>query len=264
MMQRLLGGIRQLLMVLGALLLLAVLLLVAGNIWVLTRTAPYIDSRLDSCRAQPVGVVFGTSSWTRTGVRNPHFIARMHTAARLVKNGRVDHLLLSGDNRTRSYNEPRAMWRDLSARGVASQRLTMDFAGFSTFDTLARAQDVFQLERAALITQRWHLPRAIYIARARGMDVTGCVANDGAVEGEWRLRLREGVARVATLGDLYLWAREPYFLGPAEPILPAPATGIPPGADKARLDEALPGERALDAILPQDPEPADILPAPGE
>jgi len=95
----------------------------------------------------------------------------------------------------------------------------MDFAGFSTFDTLARAQDVFQVDKAILITQRWHLPRAIYIARARGMEVTGCVASAGAVAGEWRLRLRESLARVATLGDLYLWGREAYFLGPAEPIL---------------------------------------------
>ncbi|MDN6180592.1 MAG: YdcF family protein [Halomonas subglaciescola] len=219
MMQRLLGGMKQLLMVLGTLLLLTVMLWVAGNLWVLSHSAPYIEAGVASCQSQRIGVVFGTSSWTRTGVRNPHFNARMHTAARLIHGGQVEHLLLSGDNRTRSYNEPRAMWRDLNARGVAPEQLTMDFAGFSTFDTLTRARDVFQVEEAVLITQRWHLPRAIYIARARGMEVTGCVANDGAVAGEWRLRLRESLARVATLGDLYLWGRKAYFLGPAEPIV---------------------------------------------
>ena len=219
MMQRLLGGMKQLLMLLGALLLLAVLLWVAGNLWVLSHSAPYIQSNVAHCQSQRIGVVFGTSSWTRTGVRNPHFNARMDTAARLIHSGRVRHLLLSGDNRTRAYNEPRAMWHDLNKRGVAPEQLTMDFAGFSTFDTLARAQDVFQVDKAVLITQRWHLPRAIYIARARGMEVTGCVASAGAVAGEWRLRLRESLARVAALGDLYLWGREPYFLGPPEPIL---------------------------------------------
>lgn len=235
MMQRLLVGIKQFLMLLGALLLLAVLLWVAGNLWVLSHSAPYIQSASSHCQSQRIGVVFGTSSWTRTGVRNPHFNARMDTAARLIHSGQVEHLLVSGDNRTRAYNEPRAMWRDLSERGVSPDQLTMDFAGFSTFDTLARAQEVFQVDKALLVTQRWHLPRAIYIARARGMEVTGCVASGGAVAGEWRLRLRESLARVATLGDLYLWGREPYFLGPPEPI-PMPDKTMRPPLFKTAVD----------------------------
>ena len=142
----------------------------------------------------------------------------MRTSARLVADQRVQHLLLSGDNRTQAYNEPRAMWRDLYRRGVAADQLTMDFAGFSTYDTLVRARDVFQLQEALLVTQSWHLPRALFIGRALGMDVTGCIAEEQPAADEWRLRAREWVARIATVGDLYLWGREPYFLGPAEPI----------------------------------------------
>lgn len=209
---------KRLLMSLGALLLLAALLFVAGNVWVLTTTARYIDKQVLECRPADVGIVFGTSHWTRSGLRNPHFHARMRTSATLVAEQRVLHLLLSGDNRTQAYNEPRAMWRDLHRRGVPAEQLTMDFAGFSTYDTLVRARDVFQLERALLITQSWHLPRAIFIGRSLGMDVTGCVAEEKPAAGEWRLRLREWVARVATLGDIYVWARKPYFLGPVEPI----------------------------------------------
>lgn len=110
------------------------------------------------------------------------------------------------------------MWRELYRRGVTSEQLTMDFAGFSTYDTLARARDVFQLEKALLITQSWHLPRAVYIGRELGIDVTGCVADDPNVTVGWRLKLREWAARVATLGDLYVWGRKPYFLGTPEPI----------------------------------------------
>ena len=110
------------------------------------------------------------------------------------------------------------MWRELYRRGVAPEQLTMDFAGFSTYDTLARARDVFQLDKALLVTQSWHLPRAVYIGRALGIDVTGCVADDPKVTVGWRLKLREWAARVATLGDLYVWKREPYFLGTPEPI----------------------------------------------
>lgn len=198
--------------------LLAILLFIAGNFWVVATTAAYIEKQPQQCRPDKVGVVFGTSHWTRSGVRNPHFHARMRTAATLIDQASVEHLLLSGDNRTQAYNEPRAMWRELYRRGVASGQMTMDFAGFSTYDTLARAKDVFQLERALLITQSWHLPRAVYIGRALGIDVTGCVADDSTVKVGWRLKLREWAARVATLGDLYIWKREPYFLGTPEPI----------------------------------------------
>lgn len=210
--------IKRFLMSLGALLLLATLLFMAGNFWVLASTARYIDSRSQECRPSDVAIVFGTSHWTRSGLRNPHFHARMRTSARLIDSRHVKHLLLSGDNRTQAYNEPRAMWRDLYRRGVDSRQMTMDFAGFSTYDTLARARGVFELDEALLVTQSWHLPRAIFIARGLGMSVTGCVAEEHSAAGEWRLRVREWVARVATLGDLYIWGRQPYFLGPVEPI----------------------------------------------
>jgi SanA protein len=210
--------LKRLLMSLGALLLLATLLFIGGNFWVVATTAAYIEQHPQQCRPDKVGVVFGTSHWTRSGVRNPHFHARMRTAAELIGQAQVDHLLLSGDNRTQAYNEPRAMWRELYRRGVAAEQMTMDFAGFSTYDTLARARDVFKLDQALLITQSWHLPRAVFIGRALGMDVTGCVADDQAIKVERRLRLREWAARVATLGDLYIWGREPYFLGAPEPI----------------------------------------------
>lgn len=198
--------------------LLAALLFIAANLWVLATTAAYIEQDPQQCRPDKVGIVFGTSHWTRSGVSNPHFHARMRTAALLIDQSRVEHLLLSGDNRTQAYNEPRAMWRELYRRGVAADKMTMDFAGFSTYDTVVRARNVFQLNEALLITQSWHLPRAVFIGRALGMDVTGCVADDLAINVEKRLRLREWAARVATLGDLYIWGREPYFLGSPEPI----------------------------------------------
>lgn len=218
MRMKLVAGVKWSLMMLGAALLLVLLFFVASNLWILSRTYSAIESNVTQCGPEQVGIVFGTSRWTRSGVQNPHFYARMSTAARLVHANRVEHLLLSGDNRMRSYNEPRAMWRALTRFGVEPEQITLDFAGFSTFDTMVRAQQVFKVDRAVLVTQRWHLPRALYIGQALGMEVVGCAASQHSVNGEWRLRLREWVARVATLGDLYLWRREPYFLGPAEPI----------------------------------------------
>lgn len=209
---------RLILMTLGVLLLLAGLLFVGINLWVLGKTHSRIEHELLLCGPEQVGIVFGTSHWTRSGVRNPHFDARINAASRLLRLGRVEHLLLSGDNRTRQYNEPIVMWRDLRAQYVRDEDMTLDYAGFSTFDTLSRAQSVFEVEQALLITQAWHLPRALFIADALGLEARGCSAPSRPVAGLWRLQAREWVARVATVGDLYLWGREPYFLGPLEPL----------------------------------------------
>lgn len=212
------AGFKWALMTLGVAFLVVLLFFVGGNLWMLSRTYPVIESSVTQCGPQRLGIVFGTSHWTRNGSQNPHFYSRMSTAAGLVHAGRVEHLLLSGDNRTHAYNEPRAMWRAVAGFGVSPEQLTMDYAGFSTFDTLVRAQHVFEVDKAVLVTQRWHLPRALYIGQTLGMQVSGCVASNYSVDSEWRLRLREWVARVATLGDLYIWKRQAYFLGPAEPI----------------------------------------------
>lgn len=210
--------LRAILMVLGTLVLLAAALLLVTNLWVLGQTGERIEHKLAQCPAEQVGIVFGTSHWTRSGRRNPYFEARMSASASLLRLGRVEHLLLSGDNRTLSYNEPIAMWRDLRGREVPEAAMTLDYAGFSTFDTLARAREVFGVERALLITQGWHLPRALFIAESMGIEAQGCAVVEHDAKGQWRLAAREWVARLAMLGDLYLWKREPHFLGPREPL----------------------------------------------
>ncbi|APE29926.1 sanA-like protein [Halomonas aestuarii] len=239
---------KAILMTLGALALLAGVMFMLANFYVLGRTLGRIEDDPQKCVSEPVGIVFGTSHWTRSGGRNPHFEGRMDAASRLIHLGRVNHLLISGDNSTRYYNEPVTMWRDLRGRDVRDEDMTLDYAGFSTFDTLARAKDVFGVERALLITQDWHLPRALFIGEAMGLEVRGCAAPERVVSGLWRLRLREWVARVATLGDLYVWGREPHFLGPLEPLDIMPrerdrlllppgmfsASGAPSGDDTAR------------------------------
>lgn len=214
--------LRKLILVLGTAILLAAGLILAANVWMVVKTQGRIESDLLLCPPEPVGIVFGTSYWARGGGRNPHYLARLNAASRLLRVQRVQHLLLSGDNRTRFYNEPVTMWRDLRAANVRDVDMTLDYAGFSTFDTLVRAHQVFGVTRTLLITQAWHLPRALFIADALGLEARGCAVPARAVAGTWRLRMREWLARVATLGDLYLWQREPYFLGPREPLQVVP------------------------------------------
>lgn len=207
---------------LAGFLLLAVGVVVI-NLWILHTTHARIEHEVPLCVAQPVGLVFGTAQWLRKGGPNPYYQARMETAAELLRLERVQHLLLSGDNRTRYYNEPISMWRSLRQRNVDDSHMTLDYAGFSTFDSVVRAKEVFGTDRLMLISQDWHLPRALFIADALGIEATGCAVPDDGVEGEWRLRLREWLARAATFGDLYFWMREPHFLGPFEPIQLSPS-----------------------------------------
>lgn len=203
-----------------------VLLLAIGvvviNLWILQKTHARIEYEVPLCAVQPVGLVFGTAQWLRQGGSNPYFKARIETSAELLRLHRIRHLLLSGDNRTRYYNEPINMWRSLRHRNVGDEYMTLDYAGFSTFDSVVRAKEVFGADRLMLISQDWHLPRALFIADALGVEASGCAVPDGGIEGEWRLRLREWIARAATFGDLYVWSREPYFLGPLEPIRLSP------------------------------------------
>ena len=199
-------------------LLLLVIGVVVINLWILQKTHARIEHEVPLCAMQPVGLVFGTAQWLREGGTNPYYQARMETSAELLRLHRVQHLLLSGDNRTRYYNEPISMWRSLRHRNVSDAHMTLDYAGFSTFDSVVRAKEVFGADRLMLISQGWHLPRALFIAEVMGIEATGCAVPDDGVEGEWRLRLREWLARAATFGDLYVWGRKPYFLGPLEPI----------------------------------------------
>ena len=218
-MLRLLKG---LLKTLAACALLLTVGVVVINLWILQKTHARIEHEVPLCAAQPVGLVFGTAQWLRQGGSNPYFKARIETSAELLRLHRIQHLLLSGDNRTRYYNEPINMWRSLRHRNVADEYMTLDYAGFSTFDSVVRAKEVFGAGRLMLISQDWHLPRALFIADALGVEASGCAVPDDGVEGEWRLRVREWLARAAPFGDLYIWGREPYFLGPLEPIRQSP------------------------------------------
>lgn len=198
--------------------ILALLGVVCLNVWLIVVTQTDWQTDPKQCQASAVGVIFGTSKFLRGGGDNLHYKYRLQLAASLWHQGRIKHLLVSGDNHTRYYNEPITMWKDLQTLGIPRHAMTLDYAGFSTFDTLARAREVFQLERMLLVTQAYHLPRALFIARQLGLDAQGCAAQDPPRAQWWPVMLREIAARTAMFGDLYLWSRQPYFLGEPVPI----------------------------------------------
>lgn len=202
-----------------ALVALGLVLLLATNAWFVAGTASRAVHPEQGCSAAyDVALVFGTSQYLRSGRSNPHYYGRINLAAQLYHQGKVQHLLLSGDNRTQYYNEPGRMQRDLLERGVPEEAMTLDHAGFSTFDSLKRSRDVYELEGLLLVTQDYHLPRALFIADSLQLDTQGCAASGPDWGDMKRLWLREVAARLRTLGDLYIWHREPRILGDPEPI----------------------------------------------
>ncbi len=143
---------------------------------------------------------------------------RLQTALALYKGGKVRRFLLSGDHGQESYDETNVMKAWLQARGVADADLFLDHAGFRTLDTMARAKAVFRVEDAVIVTQAFHLARALYLADAFGIDAVGMVA-DLHDYGDARYNdTRERVARFVAWVDVAVLGRKPRFLGPELPI----------------------------------------------
>lgn len=119
-----------------------------------------------------VAVVFGASVYGN-GALSPILEDRIETAIDLYRARKVDRILVSGDARHPSYNEPKAMYEYLVNRGVALKDVVVDTSGRSTYETCLRAKEVFGLKRAVLVSQRFHLSRALYIANQLGLDAVG-------------------------------------------------------------------------------------------
>lgn len=198
---------------------LCLVLILASNAWLVGVTSSRIVQPASACSSSyEVALVFGTSQFLRSGRSNPHYYGRIDLAALLYHQGHVEHLLLSGDNRTLYYNEPGKMQQDLLDRGVPVEAMTLDSAGFSTFDSLKRSRDVYGLDQLLLITQGYHLPRALFIADHLGLKTSGCAAEGPEWSAMRKVWLREVAARLKTLGDLYIWQREPRILGDPKPL----------------------------------------------
>jgi SanA protein len=170
--------------------------------WVEWRTADAIHQPA-TVEPSRVAIVFGARVFGE-GRLSSMLRDRVDTAIELYRAGKVDKLLMSGDNSTASYNEPADMMLYAIQQGVPAEDIQPDYAGRRTYDTCYRARHIFGVERAILVTQEFHLPRAIFTCQALGMDVQGVVA-DRRIYSERALRWsesREVAALVVALADV--------------------------------------------------------------
>ncbi len=195
--------------------LTVLLLRLATGIYAASRTRPIEDAP-----AERVAIVFGAGLW-RDGSPTPVLRDRVATAADLYFNGKVEKLLMSGDNRVVTYNEPEAMRQYALSLGVPDEDIVLDYAGRRTYDTCYRAKAIFGVESAILVTQKFHLPRAIFLCNALGVTGVGVEADRRYYLKRSRFiwNLRELPATAGAFVDVYLTKPLP-ILGKQEPIFP--------------------------------------------
>ncbi|MBB4884406.1 ElyC/SanA/YdcF family protein [Streptomyces netropsis] len=181
--------------------------------WVYAAAEPRLREVRDVPSA-PVAMVFGAGLWQ--GKPSPYLAHRLDAAIELYRAGKVRVILVTGDNGREEYDEPDAMRRYLTEHGVPDGRVVSDYAGFDTWDSCARAKRVFGVDRAVLISQGFHIRRALALCGAAGIDAYG-VGVDAVHDVTW---YGGGAREVLAAGKAALDAvvrPSPTFLGPHEP-----------------------------------------------
>lgn len=161
-----------------------------------------------------VGLVLGTSKRSRKGGINYYYKHRIAATVKLYNAGKIEFILISGDNGRKGYDEPTDFKNDLIARGIPADKIFLDYAGFRTLDSVVRAKEVFGQSRFTVISQEFHNERAIFLANRKGIEAVGFNAQDVIVNSKFRhkMKIRESLARTKAVVDI-IFGVQPKFLG---------------------------------------------------
>jgi len=173
-----------------------------------------------------VGLVFGTTDRYK-GRENRYFRYRIDAAVEVWKAGKVETLIVSGDNRTKFYNEPEKMKAALIEEGVPASRIVCDYAGLRTLDSVVRAKKIFGADTILVISQRFQNERAIYLAQANGIEAFGFNAEDVELQAGYKTQIREVGARVKMWLDVNFLDTAPAHLGEKVALPSDPHSGAP-------------------------------------
>jgi len=199
-------------------LLLVLTFILFTNVWVIRSTAPRIYEDVNDLPADRMGLVLGTSHKLMDGTPNPFFEQRIAAAAELYNLQKIRHIIVSGDNRTKYYNEPHEMQKALIIKGVPRKAITLDYAGLRTLDSVVRSKEIFEQDQITIITQPFHAYRALFISKSYGLDAVAYLIEEPTMSFSIRVRLREYIARTLAVIDVYILKTGPKHLGEKEPI----------------------------------------------
>ncbi|MCI5166693.1 MAG: hypothetical protein D3903_11505 [Candidatus Electrothrix sp. GM3_4] len=203
---------RRLCFIASLLVIVAIIAIIVPNL-VISSYGRYSFDRLDKVPPVYCAILLGTSKYLPGGRRNLYYKYRIEAAKRLYDNGGCKKIIVSGDNGTMQYNEPRNMRKDLIKAGVRTEDIISDYAGFRTLDSIIRFKKIFGQQRGVVISQKFHNERAIYIGRSYGIELYGYNALDVGLRSGLKTRLREVLSRVMCVLDIELLHTGPRFLG---------------------------------------------------
>lgn len=192
---------------------IVILAIVISNYWIIKSTKAQIYSDTALIPKNNVAVLLGASKTLRNGNENLFFKYRIEAAAQLYKSGKIKHIIVSGDNSRKEYDEATDMREALVAQGVPDSCITQDYAGFRTLDSMVRCLKVFGQNKITVISQRFHNERAVFIGNFYDMEVVAFNAKDVPDAFSLKVRIREHFAKFKAVLDLYLFHKQPKFLG---------------------------------------------------
>lgn len=195
-----------------------IIVLLLSNLWVVKSTNKQIYKDVSKLPSNNVALVLGTSNRLTDGTPNPYFKLRIERAAELYKAGKVKHILVSGDNSSKYYNEPQKMKEALIQKGVDVEDITLDYAGLRTLDSVVRGKLIFGQERFTIITQTFHAHRALFISNYYNIDAVAMATDQLPDDTSASVKVREVFARPLAIWDLYIAKKEPKYLGKKENV----------------------------------------------
>lgn len=176
---------------------------------------PFIFNAKDVPKSQ-TAIILGAKVYS-SGALSGMLEDRAVTAIDLYKKRKVEKILVSGDHSTENYDEVNAVKKYLLKNGIREEDIFLDYAGFDTYDSLYRAKEIFQVSSIVIVTQNFHLPRALYIARSIGIESYGVSADLHTYSGIKNNEIREIPAKIKAVFDISFGAK-PKFLGESIPI----------------------------------------------
>lgn len=198
-------------------LILLLIVLILPWSWISWVTRGDIYRNADLLPKNSVGLLLGTTP-SVNGVNNIFFSTRIEAAKTLFERGKIEHILVSGDNSTKAYNEPEAMRKALVKAGIPESAITLDYAGFRTLDSVVRAKEIFwQGSGFTIISQPFHVERALFLAEANNIEAIGFGAANVSLSIGIRTYIREVWARWKAIVDTIL-GTEPVILWPKEQL----------------------------------------------
>ncbi|MDR1552629.1 MAG: YdcF family protein [Prevotellaceae bacterium] len=183
-----------------------------ADIIIKTSSNGFVFNDINKIHHNKTGLLLGTSKYLKSGQKNQYFSNRITAAVNLYNAGKIDFIVISGDNSTKYYNEPMDMKKELLKNGIPEDKIFLDYAGFRTYDSVIRMNKIFGQNSFTVISQEFHNRRAIYIAQHFGLNVIGFNAKDVDVYNGFKTKMREKFARVKVFIDI-LTNKQPKFLG---------------------------------------------------